>query len=146
MCFGFEQPSGQCSDVEIRVFCEPKGVDCSSGAPNIVTTIAMPTTTCGDHWSPWINNGSPSKPNPSGMPGDKEVAAAEYRIQTGFCSNGKISNIECQTASGMSSNDAGQILDCSIEMGLECLNDVNFPDKCQDYQIRYFCEEHCGKL
>ena len=145
MCFALDQPSGQCSDIEIRVFCEPKGMDCFTGAPNLVTTIGMPTTTCGDHWSPWINNGSPSKPNGSGMSGDKEMSAAEYRTQTGFCSNGKISNIECQTTDGTSSDVTGQIVDCTIETGLECMDDFNFPDSCHDYQIRYFCEDRCGK-
>lgn len=143
MCFNMDQPSGQCLDYEIRVFCEPKGQDCS-GTPSLVTTVAVPTTTCGNHWSPWINEGAPGIPNDSGMSGDKEVTANEYKTKMGFCSSGTITRIECETPDGQPSDMVGDIMDCSIEAGLECLDDIN-GSPCHDYQIRYFCEEICGK-
>ncbi|KAK3611486.1 hypothetical protein CHS0354_039099 [Potamilus streckersoni] len=183
MCFNFDQPSGKCLDYEIRVFCEPKGVDCTSRAPGQVTTnsptpapyanahaptkapsflseatptmspsytgngeipttmnkVPMPITTCADHWSEWINKDSPETGD-----GDKEASALEYHNLTGFCAMGKITSIECQTKEGISSESYDDVMQCTLDTGADCSNDVNFPMKCQDYKIRYFCAANCA--
>ncbi|KAL3831915.1 hypothetical protein ACJMK2_023609 [Sinanodonta woodiana] len=183
LCFNFDQPSGKCLDYEVRVFCEPKGVDCTSPTPGQVTIksptpaphgnahtptnapgslsgatptmsppyggngeiptamtkVPMYTTTCADHWSEWINKGSPE----TGA-GDKEPSAVEYQNLTGFCAMGKITSIECQTKEGISSESYGDVMQCTLDTGAECSNDVNFPMKCQDYKIRYFCAANCA--
>ncbi|KAK3611484.1 hypothetical protein CHS0354_039096 [Potamilus streckersoni] len=183
MCFNFDQPSGKCLDYEIRVFCEPKGVDCTSRAPGQVTTnsptpapyanaltptkapsflsgatptmspsytgngeipstmtkVPVPITTCADHWSEWINKDSPETGD-----GDKEASALEYHNLTGFCAMGKITSIECQTKEGISSESYGDVMQCTLDTGADCSNDVNFPMMCQDYKIRYFCAANCA--
>ncbi|XP_052820011.1 otogelin-like protein [Mya arenaria] len=57
-----------------------------------------------------------------------------------FCPEGRIKGIECVTVDGKASYSNGEVLSCSINNGLECLNDNNFPVPCSDYKIRYYCD------
>ena len=40
---------------------------------------------------------------------------------------------------GISSDSTGEIIQCTIEGGLVCLNDDNAPIPCSDYKVRYQC-------
>ena len=124
MCFSFDQPEANCLDYEIRVFCEPKGQDCSKTPtaypPTVSTdvptarststtgkpTTTEPATTCVDKWSKWINRDTSS--------GDgiehEYMTAAEKEI---FCPGGKISAIECVTTYNVSSHSAGEVRNAS---------------------------------
>lgn len=57
-----------------------------------------------------------------------------------FCPNGKITSIECVTSNNISSESAGEIMQCTVEGGSACLNADNAPIPCSDYKIRYFCK------
>ena len=60
--------------------------------------------------------------------------------KTAFCPYGKVSSIECVTSDGIASYSTGEIIECSLERGLVCLNADNDPIPCSDYKIRYMCE------
>lgn len=53
-----------------------------------------------------------------------------------------MSEIECATTTGIASFSSGEMVSCTINNGLECLNDNNYPVPCSDYQVRYYCD--CG--
>lgn len=57
-----------------------------------------------------------------------------------FCIGGHITAIECVTTNGISSESAGEIMQCTLEGGSVCLNADNAPIPCSDYKIRYFCK------
>lgn len=62
-----------------------------------------------------------------------------------FCTTGRIVTVECAAVDGTPYYDTGDIATCSVEGGLECLNDINYISGCQDYMIRYQCEQLiCG--
>lgn len=87
------------------------------------------------HWSKWINRDSPSV-------GAGDIEAMTSQEMSVFCAAGRISKIECITDTGIPSYSTGEIISCTINNGLECLNDNNFPVPCSDYKVRYFCD--CG--
>jgi hypothetical protein len=83
LCFTFDQPSGQCLDYEIRLFCEPKGVDCSAvptAHPGLIsgqTPTAQPGLQSGQ--SPTaqpglVSGGQTPTAQPSGMSGGTPTA------------------------------------------------------------------------
>lgn len=55
-----------------------------------------------------------------------------------------MSEIECATTTGIASFSSGEMVSCTINNGLECLNDNNYPVPCSDYQVRYYCD--CGGM
>ncbi|WAQ93441.1 EDIL3-like protein [Mya arenaria] len=140
-----------CSDYKIKYFCE-----CTAEAtlpPPIVTGQSPRTTTMGlpptihttnihggpsvapclTRWSRWINRDQPD----SGMGDIEKMNGHELSV---FCPEGRIKGIECVTVDGKASYSNGEVLSCSINNGLECLNDNNFPVPCSDYKIRYYCD------
>ncbi|KAL4222951.1 Mucin-5B [Mactra antiquata] len=169
MCMAFDQPSSKCLDYEIRVYCEPKGVDCSAtptASPKVGTT-ATPTA------SPNINRNSTLTPTVATEVSTQTsiITGSTVIIQTGsncnntwsewinrdnsvdghetesmspeeksqFCPGGKIIAIECATTSGIPSDSTGEIMECTIERGLVCNDADNDPIPCSDYKVRYEC-------
>ena len=108
-------------------------------SPTAVTgTTQAPPPLCHDRWSNYINQDHPD----SGT-GDMEKWS-DAQLAT-FCPDGKVTQIECVTTTGILSYSTGEIMTCTLEGGLACLNDDNAPIKCSDYKIRYFCKCN-GKL
>ncbi|WAR09835.1 CRAM-like protein [Mya arenaria] len=143
-----------CSDYKIKYYCEctakptlPPPV--VTGQSPSATTMGLPPTVHHDHtththggpsiapcltrWSRWINRDHPD----SGRGDIEKMNAHELNV---FCPEGRIKGIECVTVDGIASYSSGEILSCSINNGLECLNDNNFPVPCSDYKIRYHCD------
>ncbi|WAQ93432.1 EDIL3-like protein [Mya arenaria] len=146
-----------CSDYKIKYYREctgsptlhPAGV--SGGVPTVTPPSGktqnpnlVPPTVHHDHtththggpsiapcltrWSRWINRDHPDS-------GRDDIEKMNV-----FCREGRIKGIECVTVDGIASYSSGEILSCSINNGLECLNDNNFPVPCSDYKIRYHCD------
>ncbi|WAR14240.1 HMCT-like protein [Mya arenaria] len=119
-----------CSDYKIKYFCE------CTVPPNIHTTHihgGPSIAPCLTRWSRWINRDQPD----SGRGDIEKMNAHELNV---FCPEGRIKGIECVTVDGIVSYSSGDMLSCSINNGLECLNDNNFPVPCSDYKIRYYCD------
>ena len=104
----------------------------------VQTTTQQPTPLCVDRWTDFINQDHPDTGN-----GDLEKWSASQLAA--FCPDGKITQIECITTTGIASYSTGEIAMCTIEGGSVCLNDDNAPFPCSDYKIRYFCKCN-GKL
>ena len=100
---------------------------------SVQPSTQSPPPLCVDRWSTFIN-----QDNPNSGTGDIENWSASQLAA--FCPNGKVTQIECVTTTGIASYSTGDIMTCTIEGGLSCLNDDNAPMKCQDYKIRYFCK------
>ncbi|XP_052212124.1 mucin-5B-like [Dreissena polymorpha] len=58
-----------------------------------------------------------------------------------FCACGVISKVECQTTTGQSLAQSPDFATCSKDNGLVCSFLENFPMGCQDYRVRYECQE-----
>lgn len=97
------------------------------------THQSPPPLGCVDRWTDYIN-----QDNPDTGSGDIEKWSSSQLAA--FCPNGKITQIECVTTTGIQSYSTGEIAMCTIEGGSVCLNDDNAPLKCSDYKIRYFCK------
>ncbi|XP_053374175.1 mucin-5AC-like [Mercenaria mercenaria] len=93
------------------------------------TTMLVPVM-CKEGWSTWINRDSPNN-------GTGDIERMTQREMSNFCSGGRMSEIECITSSGIPSYSTGEIISCSVNNGLECLNENNFPVTCSDYKVRY---------
>ena len=150
VCRNDQQPSGQpCADYEIRFLCEPKHVDCGSPtkspsvsqSPNVGPVghlTAHPPQTCSGKWSRWFNTDSPSTGD-----GDTEnISPLELKTKHGFCLDGKLTKIDCfSTDLDVTYQSTGDNLVCNLQQGLVCKNKDNDPIQCQDYKVRYYCEE-----
>ncbi|XP_041367296.1 uncharacterized protein LOC121381939 [Gigantopelta aegis] len=154
VCRNDKQTSGHgCADYEIRFLCEPKHLDCSSPtrsptsptvsshSPNVGPVgqpTAHPSKTCSGMWSQWFNKDTPSTGD-----GDTEIISPfELNTKYNFCGNGKLTKIECFSSElNVTYESTGDNLVCNLQQGLVCKNDDNFPIQCQDYKIRYHCEE-----
>ena len=55
------------------------------------------------------------------------------------CGGGKLTRIECSTVAGIPDIYTGELLTCSVDRGLDCLNIDNVPVTCSDYKVRYSC-------
>ncbi|KAJ8313908.1 hypothetical protein KUTeg_008469 [Tegillarca granosa] len=105
----------------------------------VLCDSVSPTLTPGkctqSFWGPWINQHSPVNGT------DFEYLSASELSQ--FCVNGKITKINCYTDDplmSVSSDRTGETSTCRLETGFLCRNIDNYPYKCSDYKIRYFCE------
>ncbi|KAI8490125.1 hypothetical protein Bbelb_321950 [Branchiostoma belcheri] len=92
-----------------------------------------------DYWTPWMNVFYPTHSNG----GDFETLE-NLRDKYMFCDDGMIVSVECRTAdvNHIPSDQSGQKVICDIDNGLICSNDMNAPEYCHDYEIRFFCD--CG--
>ncbi|XP_078657634.1 uncharacterized protein LOC144903401 isoform X4 [Branchiostoma floridae x Branchiostoma belcheri] len=112
--------------------------------PTPVPTHVLMTTLKGceadvDYWTPWMNVFYPTQSNG----GDYETLD-NLRDKYMFCDDGMIVSVECRTAdvNHIPSDQSGQKVICDIDNGLICSNDMNAPEYCHDYEIRFFCD--CG--
>ncbi|WAQ93448.1 EDIL3-like protein [Mya arenaria] len=140
-----------CSDYKIKYFCECTAKPIlppptlTEQSPRTTTIGLRPTvhTTqthggpsiapCLTRWSRWINRDQPDS-------GGVDIEKMNAHELNKFCPEGRIKGIECVTVDGIASYNSGEMLSCSINNGLECLNDNNFPIACSDYKIRYYCD------
>uniref|UniRef100_T1JAC2 Hemocytin n=1 Tax=Strigamia maritima TaxID=126957 RepID=T1JAC2_STRMM len=162
-CENENQPEGEdCEDFEVRYFCDcpttsypstyrttptttsyttPITTTSSTAYVEITTTEFFTTMTslpptCA-YWSRWLNDD-----NPEMGEGDMEKTTAVFlQRQENFCSEGDITNIECVDAiTGVSFEETGdEILACTLELGLTCMNSRQPSQMCRDYKIRYYC-------
>ena len=86
-------------------------------------------------------------PNIFSLKSVRNISYSRFSLKTwtaaqkmAFCPGGKVSSIECVTSDGIASYSTGEMMECSVERGLVCLNADNDPIPCSDYKIRYFCE------
>ncbi|XP_019625453.1 PREDICTED: mucin-5AC-like isoform X5 [Branchiostoma belcheri] len=112
--------------------------------PTPVPTHVLMTTLKGceadvDYWTLWMNVFYPTHSNG----GDFETLD-NLRDKYMFCDDGMIVSVECRTAdvNHIPSDQSGQKVICDIDNGLICSNDMNAPEYCHDYEIRFFCD--CG--
>jgi hypothetical protein len=65
-----------------------------------------------------------------------------------FCGSGKLLSVECQTINKIPSYSAGDLgTTCDLANGIVCKGMDNYPIGCQDYMIRYQCQEQvCGGI
>ena len=113
-------------------------LDKSPPTVGLQTTTPAPPPACVDKWSEYINQDHPDTGT-----GDLEKWT-DSQLST-FCPDGKITQIECVTTTGIASYSTGEIAMCTMEGGSVCLNADNDPFPCSDYKIRYFCKCN-GKL
>ncbi|XP_067650638.1 mucin-5AC-like [Haliotis asinina] len=101
-----------------------------SGTP----TASPGTTSCTkSQWTPWVNNDKPTTGE-----GDHEVLSGSQMSQ--YCAGGRLAKIECRTVDGIEYFSSGDIMKCDLTNGALCKNEDNFPIKCQDYEVRYYCD------
>ncbi|XP_078600776.1 uncharacterized protein LOC144875877 isoform X3 [Branchiostoma floridae x Branchiostoma japonicum] len=92
-----------------------------------------------DAWTPWMNVDSPT----DGDGGDYETLEALHQKYV-FCEDNMITQVKCQVAGfGASAESQGQKVTCDVSTGLICINDLQLPHTCLDYEIRVFCA--CGE-
>ena len=84
-------------------------------------------------WTGWINIDTPNT-------GDGEREFLTDKQKQEFCSQGTITDIECETMDGVGYFSSGERLTCDVDNGLICKNEDNFPIECNDYRVRYRCE------
>ena len=77
--------------------------------------------------------------------GDNEWKSAEQMSLLGFCTDGRISEIECRDVKRQRPvqdvDDVGVV--CSLKEGLSCKSSRQPKGKrCHDYEIRYYCQCH----
>ncbi|XP_070819696.1 mucin-5AC-like [Chaetodon trifascialis] len=118
----------------------------ASSTTTETTTVQPPTTTLcpGGHdvtcgWSEWINLGKPT-PGPDGGEDEsiQRIISAGYPV----CSSPE--EVQCRAAlyPGLSMSQVGQVMTCSKEFGLVCINkQQGFQQECFDYEIKFKC---CG--
>lgn len=84
-------------------------------------------------WTQWYD-----RDNPSGN-GDYENRS----LQAGVCASP--SGVECRTVSGLALWQTGEVVTCSANAGLICVN-ANQPDgDCDyDYKVRFLCPDTCN--
>ncbi|PAA54143.1 hypothetical protein BOX15_Mlig016789g1 [Macrostomum lignano] len=93
-----------------------------------------PTTSVCEEWTPWINLDRPSTGH-----GDVETMEKARRKWPNFCP--KPMKIQCRDAgSKISVDQVSQELLCDLEHGLLCINENQYPNNCNDYEIRFYCD------
>lgn len=114
ICRNSSQPDGRCDDYEVRFVCPD-----SDGA-----------------WGPWVERDGP------GGSGDWETihGATGLRARGRVCEN-PIS-IQCRRQSDRRSWDrTGEVVSCDLDRGLVCRNSDQPDNRCDDYQVRFFCDD-----
>ncbi|XP_033761396.1 mucin-5AC-like [Pecten maximus] len=93
------------------------------------------TSACVSGWLPWYNE------NNRTVNGDIEPSAALYQKHTGACPGGSLERIECYSIDmNAPSYSTGEVIQCTTDVGLKCLDSDNFPVPCSNYKIRYYCQ------
>ena len=107
--------------------------------PSDMQLIPTAAPHCG--WSNWINRDNPTIMK-EGKPfeGDHE-SIASLRKGHYLCDYYMMTKVECRAAkTKMSSSATGEVVSCDRIRGLRCKNDAQPDGKCQDYEIRVFCD------
>uniref|UniRef100_A0A1I8HLV1 VWFD domain-containing protein n=1 Tax=Macrostomum lignano TaxID=282301 RepID=A0A1I8HLV1_9PLAT len=99
------------------------------------TPSATPgTSTVCEEWTDWIN-----LDNPSTGEGDIETIDKARDRWPGFCP--QPISIQCRDSDSKKDvTDIPQELICDVNQGLVCKNEHQYPTKCLDFEVRYFCE------
>ena len=120
------------SSISLRV--ELKGCDVME------TTTPPPTVTpalegvCIDGWTPWMNTHTPG-PGDWDDKDDLDTLAEEYT----FCAPHMIVSSECRPVGRATSLSQYGIV-CNVNNGLQCNDDLQEPNHCYDYEIRFLCD------
>ncbi|WAR09825.1 MFGM-like protein [Mya arenaria] len=105
-------------------------------------TPTLTPTTCAivSKWSSWVNRHTPDATT-------DEIESMTAAEKLTFCGLGKIIAVECKTIHNIPSYSTGDFgIKCDITNGATCEALDNFPIGCQDYMIRYQCQEQiCGE-
>ncbi|XP_052248669.1 mucin-5AC-like isoform X9 [Dreissena polymorpha] len=104
--------------------------------PSGQSTTAQPPAICEtvSRLSMWID-----RLHPTVNTDEHEFMTREELMR--FCARGVISKVECQTTTGQSLAQSPDFATCSKDNGLVCSFLENFPMGCQDYRVRYECQE-----
>ncbi|XP_021374153.1 mucin-5AC-like [Mizuhopecten yessoensis] len=94
---------------------------------------------CG--WSSWINTDSPTVMKPGKvLAGDFESLSSMRNSMT-LCTFQQMTRIECRIAKNhLPYTASGDIVTCDRIRGLRCRNELQQDKKCQDYEVRVFCD------
>ncbi|KAK7066927.1 Mucin-5B [Halocaridina rubra] len=94
---------------------------------------------CIHGWTDWMNTHTPG---PSDWDDKDDLQSLSLQYQ--FCPAHHIIDTQCQVVGiGQSYELAGQVgIICNINNGLQCNDDLQAPQRCYDYEIRFFCD--CG--
>uniref|UniRef100_A0A2C9K961 F5/8 type C domain-containing protein n=1 Tax=Biomphalaria glabrata TaxID=6526 RepID=A0A2C9K961_BIOGL len=125
-----------CRNYRVRYRCE-----CTVATPPtavITTSSTLRPSTPTEHlcftgWSGWINQNSPV-----GTTGDSE-AMTTSQLQS-FCPGGKITKVECVDAVSLVDFEQLSEASCSVNDGLQCMNNPFSDTPCHDYKLRYMCD------
>ncbi|PVD30853.1 hypothetical protein C0Q70_10128 [Pomacea canaliculata] len=112
ICNNVDNEPVPCNDYKIRYRCEC--IETPTTQPVTQTpAVTQPTgSTCISGWSAWINRDKPTTGD-----GDMEKLTDSELVQ--FCGvGGKITEIDCQTASGIEYFSSGEVLVCDLTQGL----------------------------
>ncbi|KAF2349151.1 WxxW domain, partial [Trinorchestia longiramus] len=111
----------------------------TTGPPPLYVTVPKQPV-CVDGWTPWMNSHTPT-------PGDWDDLEnySSLRLKYEFCEENMIVGTECQVAVlGTPAQLAGQeSVVCSHNLGLQCIDELQAPQHCFDYEIRFKCD--CSK-
>ncbi|XP_071530009.1 uncharacterized protein [Panulirus ornatus] len=128
------------SEISLRV--ELKGCDVKETTPGLVpsTTTEITSTTapvCVDGWTQWMNTHTPSPDDWDDMD-DLRSLGEKYT----FCAAHQIVDTQCQVVGlKMRAEAAGQVdVVCTINTGLQCNDDLQAPQHCYDYEMRFYCD------
>ncbi|KAK3857259.1 hypothetical protein Pcinc_036476, partial [Petrolisthes cinctipes] len=126
----------------ISLRLELKGCDklMSTPAPYISKTWPPEVTgqyECVNGWTEWMNTHTPNPENWDDMD-DLRSLSTKYA----FCDAHQIMDTECQVVGmGLPADVLNQYgIICNTNNGLQCNDDLQAPDHCYDYEIRFFCD------
>ena len=104
----------------------------------LITTVApkVPTPCKKPGWTSWMNSHIPG----TGDWDDRETFQS-LRMYHHFCEDSYITQIRCRVAgTDIPSKKAGQrAIECNLNKGLFCDNELQEPNTCLDYEVQLFC-------
>ncbi|XP_033108049.1 neurocan core protein-like isoform X2 [Anneissia japonica] len=96
-------------------------------------------------WTPWYD-----RDNPSGTGDHETISVILSENPTTMCEDPVA--IECQTIAGQPYTSTGEVVTCSLSIGLTCRLSEN-GNSCTDYRVRFLCPDdtilynhHCYKF
>ncbi|XP_063867870.1 uncharacterized protein LOC135104399 [Scylla paramamosain] len=118
--------------ISLRV--ELKGCDIKEVTTTPPTVTPPLEGVCIDGWTEWMNTHTPG-PGDWDDRDDLDTLTEKYT----FCAPHMIVDSECQAVGHVSLPDQYSIV-CNVNNGLQCNDDLQGPDHCYDYEIRFFCD------